>query len=175
MLRTAKLCAPRTRKPQLYGKILRDLLELFACSSPVACGAFSSETSLFLFTEAVVTLAGFFFLCLFFSLTSLCAVPTIWTPGTGWRYSSWHLFACTLATSRIQISSQKRHKRFTLTSVKTWRLDIVNCCRAVLRHQRQSRLHHPFSSPDNNSRLASLADFFPSIPPAPPIRSLLPG
>ena len=66
MLRTAKPCAPRTRKPQLYGEILRDLLEtLFDCSSPVACGAFSSETSLFLFTEAVVTLAGFFFFCLF--------------------------------------------------------------------------------------------------------------
>ena len=66
MLRTAKPCAPRTRKPQLYGEILRDLLEtLFDCSSPVACGAFSSETSLFLFTEAVVTLAGFFFVCLF--------------------------------------------------------------------------------------------------------------
>ena len=65
MLRTAKPCAPRTRKPQLYGEILRDLLEtLFACSSPVACGAFSSETSLFLFTEAVVTVAGFF-VCLF--------------------------------------------------------------------------------------------------------------
>ena len=69
MLRTAKPCAPRTRKPQLYGEILRDLLEtLFACSSPVACGAFSSETSLFLFTEAAVTLAVFFvclFVCLF--------------------------------------------------------------------------------------------------------------
>ena len=67
MLRTAKSCAPITRKPQLYGEILRDLLEtLFACSPPAACGAFSSETSLFLFTEAVVTLAGFFCVCVFF-------------------------------------------------------------------------------------------------------------
>ena len=65
MLRTAKPCAPRTRKPQLYGEILRDLLEtLFDCSSTVACGAFSSETSLFLFTEAVVTLAVSLFLLL---------------------------------------------------------------------------------------------------------------
>ena len=50
--------------------------------SPVACGAFSSETSLFLFTEAVVTLAVFVVLVVvvfsgFFALTSLCAVPTI--------------------------------------------------------------------------------------------------
>ena len=37
MLHTAKPCSPRTRRPQLYGEILRDLLEtLFGCSSPVA-------------------------------------------------------------------------------------------------------------------------------------------
>ena len=41
---------------------LRDLLwNLFGCSSPVAGGAFSSETSLFLFAEAGVTLAVYFF------------------------------------------------------------------------------------------------------------------
>ena len=35
MLHTAKPCSPRTRRPQLYGEILRDLLEtLFGCSSP---------------------------------------------------------------------------------------------------------------------------------------------
>ena len=151
---------------------------LFACSSPVACGAFSSETSLFLFTEAVVTLAVFLFVCLFvcfFRSHHFALSPRSERLEQASVTPVRDLFACTLATSRIQISSEKRHNRFTLTSVKTWRLDIVNCCRAVLRHQRQSRLYHPFSSPDYNSRLASLADFFPSIPAPPPIRSLLPG
>ena len=38
---------------------LRDILEnLFDCSSLVACGTFSSETSLFLFAEAAVTPVG---------------------------------------------------------------------------------------------------------------------
>ena len=45
-------------------EILRDLLwNLFGCSSPVAGGAFSSETSLFLFAEAGITLAVYFFFC----------------------------------------------------------------------------------------------------------------
>ena len=43
-------------------EILRDLLwNLFGCSSPVAGRAFSSATSLFLFAEAGVTLAVYFF------------------------------------------------------------------------------------------------------------------
>ena len=72
MLRTAKPCAQITRKPQLYGEILRISLRLYsACSSPAACGAFSSETSLFLFTEAVVTLAVFFFVCVCFFFVCL--------------------------------------------------------------------------------------------------------
>ena len=75
MLRTAKPRAPRTRKPQLYGEVLRDLLEtLFACSSPAACGAFSSETSLFLFTEAVVTRAVFFWCVLFLFFLSVAHI-----------------------------------------------------------------------------------------------------
>ena len=69
---------------------LRDHLEnLFGCSSPVT---FSSETSLFLFTEAGVTPVG--------------------------NRSQVNLFACTLTPSRTQI--QKWHNKLTLTSVIAW-------------------------------------------------------
>ena len=62
MLRTAKPWAPRTREPQLYRDLERSPWEstrLFFTSR--TGGAFFSETSIFLLTEAVVTLAVYFF------------------------------------------------------------------------------------------------------------------
>ena len=75
------------------------LENVFGCSSPVARGAFSSETSLFLFAEAGVTPVG--------------------------DRSLVDLFACPLSISNSNICIQKWHNKLTLTSVvKTWRVDI---------------------------------------------------
>ena len=69
MLRTAKPWAPRTREPQLYRDLERSPWEstrLFFTSR--TGGAFFSETSIFLLTEAVVTLAVYFFFSAHISL-----------------------------------------------------------------------------------------------------------
>ena len=121
---------------------LRDFLEnLFDCSSLVSRCTFSSETSLFLFTEAAVTPVG--------------------------NQSQVDLFACTSTSFWIQIFF---YKSDTISSLwhPWWELDVltfqwqVNYWRVDQRHQRHvSRLCHPSLSPDYlSARFAPQFFFF---------------
>ena len=108
---------------------LRDIPEnLFDCSSLVARGTFSSETSLFLFAKAAVTPVG--------------------------NRSQVDLFACTITLFGIQIFFYKSDI-ISLLWHPWWELDVltfqwqVNYWRVDQRHQRHvSRLRHPFLFPD---------------------------
>ena len=98
------------------------LENVFGCSSPVARGAFSSETSSFLFAEAGVTPVG--------------------------DRSLVDLFACTLSISNSNICIQKRHNKLTLTSVvKTWRVDISMTSYWLEGRSAASKVPPPFPLP----------------------------
>ena len=108
---------------------LMDILENpFDCSSLVARGTFSSETSLFLFAKAAFTPAG--------------------------NRSQVDLFACAITSFRIQIFFYKSDIISSLWH-PWWELDVltfqwqVNYWRVDQRHQRHvSRLRNPSLSPD---------------------------
>ena len=100
----------------------------FDCSSLVARGTFSSETSLFLFAKAAFTPAG--------------------------NRSQVDLFACAITSFRIQIFFYKSDIISSLWH-PWWELDVltfqwqVNYWRVDQRHQRHvSRLRNPSLSPD---------------------------
>ena len=119
-----------------------DILENpFDCSSLVARGTFSSETSLFLFAKAAFTPAG--------------------------NRSQVDLFACTITSFRIQIFFYKSDIISSLWH-PWWELDVltfqwqVNYWRVDQRHQRHvSRLRNPSLSPDYlSARFAPQFFFF---------------